>query len=386
MVGKPGEAPPKKAVKGGRHADPEALAERLARLPALGRLRESLAGERAFLVGGAVRDVLLGLDHPDLDVAVDGDVAAVARRLGAQPLLHERFRTATVEVDDVRIDLAATRAERYPRPGALPEVERAALERDLRRRDFTVNAMAVPLQGESRLIDPHGGLADLRAGLLRVLHDESFSDDPTRALRAARYAARFRFELEPRTAELLAGADLGTVSDERVQAELRRTAAETTAPEAFTLLARWGLAGIDSGAGARIGVARDVLARPGWKDLLDPAAAAYALAVPDPALEAGAVRLSAASPERPSAGAKLAAGRSPQELVMARVAGAAWLDDYVRDWRHVRLEITGEDVIAAGVPEGPAVGRALAAALAAKLDGEAAGREAELRAALAAAS
>ena len=366
--------------------DPGVIAERLSLLPGVATLRAALTGERAYLVGGAVRDLLLGAEHPDLDVAVEGDAPALARRLGADPLAHERFATATVDLDGVRIDLASTRSERYEQPGTLPVVAPASLERDLARRDFTVNAMAVPLAGEPQLIDPHVGLDDLRAGVLSVLHPASFTDDPTRALRAARYVARLGFEIEPATFELLTAADLETVSRERVVAELRRIAAEDTAPDAFSLLARWGLAGIDVGVGARLEALRGVLAQPGWADIVEPAEAIYSVGVPDPELEAGALRLSSVSPDRPSQGVALARGRSPVELAAARVAGARWLDDYVRDWRHVHLEINGADLMAAGVSEGPAIGRGLAAALAAKLDGDVNGRDDELRVALAAAS
>lgn len=383
MVGKP---PPVTFMSPFREdIDPSQIADRLARLPGVASLREALAGQRAYLVGGAVRDLLLGASHPDLDVAIEGDAPEVARRLGANPVAHERFATATVDLDGVRVDLASTRAERYPSPGALPEVEPAPLERDLARRDFTVNAMAVPLAGDPRLIDPHDGLEDLRLGLLSVLHPNSFVDDPTRALRAARYAARLGFEIEPATFQLLGAADLGTVSDDRVEAELRRIAREESAPAAFELLAQWGLAGIDRGVGARLTALQGILAQPGWTEMVDAADAVYSLGVPDPQLEAGALRLSSATPRRPSEGVALARGRLPSELIAARVAGAAWLDDYVNEWRHVKLEIDGADLMAAGVAEGPAVGRGLAAALAAKLDGDVDGREDELRVAFAAA-
>jgi tRNA nucleotidyltransferase (CCA-adding enzyme) len=383
MVGKP---PPVTFMSAFREdIDPSQIPDRLATLPGVAGLREALAGERAYLVGGAVRDLLLGASHPDLDVAIEGDAPEVARRLGANPVAHERFATATVDLDGVRIDLASTRTERYPHPGALPEIEPATLERDLERRDFTVNAMAVPLAGASELIDPHEGLEDLRAGQLSVLHPNSFVDDPTRALRAARYAARLGFGIEPATFQLLGAADLEMVSSERVEAELRRISREESAPAAFELLAQWGLAGIDRGVGARLTALQGILARPEWAELVDAPDAVYSIGVPEPQLEAGALRLSSAAPGRPSEGVALARGRAPSELVAARVAGAAWLDDYVRDWRHVKLEIDGADLMAAGVAEGPAVGRGLAAALDAKLDGGVAGREDELRVALAAA-
>ena len=136
------------------------------------------------------------------------------------------FLTGRLEQGNAKIDIAQTRTESYPAPGALPEVRPASIADDLARRDFTVNAMAFPLSEDRQLLDPHGGLDDLRAGLLRVLHDGSFIDDPTRALRAARYAARFGFEPEPQTARLLRGADLSTVSEDRIDNELRRIAAE----------------------------------------------------------------------------------------------------------------------------------------------------------------
>ena len=371
--------PDRKAVDAGL------IAQRIDLLPGIAAVRAALGGERAYLVGGAVRDLLLGGEHPDLDIAVEGDAAAVATRLGGEAREHERFATASTEVDGVRLDLASTRTETYEHPGALPVVEPASIDRDLARRDFTVNAMAVPLAGEPRLLDPHGGVEDLRAGLLRVLHDRSFTDDPTRALRAARYAARLGLELEPRTAKLLVATDLQTVSEDRVRAELRRIAAELDPAPALELLAEWGLAAISSGAPARVSAVLEVLRQPGWSGVVDPVEAAYRTATPDSELEMAAVRLSSARPAKPSEAVRLARGRSPLELLVARVAGGRWLDDYMTAWRDVELEIDGEDLLAAGVPEGRAIGRGLSAALEAKLDGEAGGREDELRIALSAA-
>src|SRR5581483_7318244 len=183
--------------------DPSLLPERLGELAGLDRVREAAAGLAAYLVGGSVRDLLLGRERADIDVAVEGDaIDELAERLGGAARTHERFATATVRTDGLEIDLAATRAEAYPRPGALPEISPAPLRDDLARRDFTINAMAVPLASPSDLVDPHGGLGALERGELRVLHDRSFVDDPTRALRAARYMSRYGFTLEPSTAEL----------------------------------------------------------------------------------------------------------------------------------------------------------------------------------------
>ncbi len=171
--------------------------------PELAAIRERSAGQPVYLVGGAVRDLLLGHGRVDIDLVVEGDAAGLAARLGADVVEHERFATAKARLDGHEVDIASARNEVYLHPGALPEVEPSSLGDDLARRDFTINAMAIPLGREPILIDPHGGRDDLAAGLLRVLHPRSFADDPTRALRAARYAARFGFALEAETAELL---------------------------------------------------------------------------------------------------------------------------------------------------------------------------------------
>ena len=152
---------------------------------------------QAYLVGGPVRDRLLGAPTADLDVTVVGDALAVAKRVAAdiqgRLTVHQRFGTATVTAGSLTIDLVTARRETYNSPGALPDVEPGGIADDLARRDFTINAMALPLLASiGDPVDPHRGRADLEAGLIRVLHPESFRDDPTRILRAVRYAARFR--------------------------------------------------------------------------------------------------------------------------------------------------------------------------------------------------
>jgi tRNA nucleotidyltransferase (CCA-adding enzyme) len=351
--------------------------------PELEAVRDAAGGEAVYLVGGAVRDLLLGRGRADLDLVVVGDAAALAARLGADPVEHERFATAKVEVDGHEVDIAMARAESYPHPGALPEVAPAAdVETDLARRDFTINAMALPLHGELELIDPHGGRADLETGSLRVLHGRSFEDDPTRALRAARYAARFGFDPEPETAALLRAADLGTVSADRRRAELLRLAAEVEASRGFELLARWGLIEPRADGVGLAAVVADLLTAPPWRGVAPRAPTILAAVLGPPG---GEEELAAAQPERPSQAVELVRGRDPVELTLARALGAEWLDRYLTEWRGVGLEIDGEDLIAAGVPQGPRVGRGLAAALRGKLDGELSGREDELAAALAAA-
>jgi tRNA nucleotidyltransferase (CCA-adding enzyme) len=371
-------------------ADPAHLRERLSTLHGVDRIRDAAGELPTYLVGGAVRDLLLGRERADLDVVVEGDAAALAGRLGGDTVSHERFGTAKMTLDGVELDLASARAESYPRPGALPEVRLAGLEQDLARRDFTINAMAVPLHREPALIDPHGGRDDLERGIIRVLHPRSFVDDPTRALRAARYAARFGFGVEPDTERLAREADLTTVSEDRAEAELVRLSAEPEARKGFELLDAWGLVTLPEGCGDLIDAVADLLQRPPWTGVADRALAVHAAATGRAPGAAGRLRdllasareLASASPGRPSEAVELARGRGGIELALARALGAEWLDRYVSEWRDVGLEITGEDLLAAGVSQGPALGRGLDAALRRKLDGEISGREEELRAAL----
>ena len=189
-------------------------------------------GERAFLVGGSVRDLFLDRDHDDLDIVVEGDGLAVAQALSrsvdGELTRHHAFQTATVSTPGgLRVDVATARSEQYPRPGQLPQVVPGSLAEDLERRDFTINTMAIDLgPGEvGALIDPLGGIADLRADLIRVMHSRSFADDPTRVLRAIRFALRFGSEIETDThawlRQAVAGGYLADVSGDRVRKEIR---------------------------------------------------------------------------------------------------------------------------------------------------------------------
>jgi tRNA nucleotidyltransferase (CCA-adding enzyme) len=398
------------------------LLTRLRAQPRAARLLDALAGvEGAHLVGGAVRDVLLGGEAVDLDVVVEGDAAAAAHtaadRLGGRVREHERFGTATVEADDLAFDVARARRERYPAPGVLPEVEPASLEEDLVRRDFTVNALAValgpPAPGALRAAPQ--SREDLEARRLRVFHDASFRDDPTRLLRLVRYATRLRFAIEPRTEELaraaVAAGAPATVSGGRIGDELRLVLRE---PEPNTALRLAGELGLDRALHPAFAPdpeaaerARALLPPDGREDLVILAAACRAFerealsawldelefpagerdVVLAAALGAASLgsRLTAAG--RPSEIANGAGGQSPEAVALAAAVvpeavdpARRWLDEL----RHLTLEIDGEDVLAAGVPEGPEIGRALDGALARKLDGEVVGRDAELAAALAA--
>ena len=370
-------------MPGSTDIDPGRLREQVESLAAIDQLRQIADRVSAYLVGGVVRDLLLGREVTDLDVAIEGGPDALNDLPGFGLEREGLFLTGRLEQNDAKIDIAQTRAESYPAPGALPEVRPASISEDLARRDFTVNAMAFPLSGDRQLLDPHGGLDDLRAGLLRVLHDGSFIDDPTRALRAARYAARFGFELEPETARLLRETDLSTVSEDRIDNELRRIAGEVDPAAALGLIAEWGvMPSLDPQAPERVAEVTRLASAPPWSEWVDrELAVMLAIVRPLPQIR----ELAAATPERPSEAARLAAAWDPAQLLVARAIGAEWLDRYAAEWRHVGLEITGADLLAEGVPEGPDLGRGLEAALSGKLDGEISGRDEELRIALAAA-
>jgi tRNA nucleotidyltransferase (CCA-adding enzyme) len=229
------------------------------------------SGIGVYLVGGFVRDLLL--DHPnlDLDIAVEDDAIALAtavavrladaavtspnsklradaiRPYGNSKLLHPQFGTATVQQDapPMQLDFATTRQETYAQPAALPTVSFVAdIATDLRRRDFTINALAIRL-ADYTLVDPYGGLADLSAGLIRVLHPASFFDDPTRIFRAVRYEQRLGFAIEPATLSLLRDAVsddfIDRLSPDRVRHELEKIWREERAPAMLTRLAELGI-------------------------------------------------------------------------------------------------------------------------------------------------
>ena len=190
-------------------------------------------GEYAYLVGGRVRDLLLGRDSVDIDIVVVGDGMAVAqalsRRCHGKLTRFHSFGTARVELSDGRIvDLASARSERYAHPGELPQVQRGTLAEDLSRRDFSINAMAIPLGPDEtvELIDDFGGRADLAAGLVRILHGRSFADDATRMLRAIRFQVRFSYQLSDGTArafaEAVRGGFLNSISGDRLRRELQK--------------------------------------------------------------------------------------------------------------------------------------------------------------------
>ncbi len=182
-------------------------------------------GQSLYLVGGVVRDLLLGRSNHDLDLVVEGDAIDLAAQLteitGGKVTVHSRFRTATLKWDGWSADIVTARSETYKKPGALPGVAPGSIDTDLFRRDFTVNTLAVELDPAhwGELIDPYDGREDLKKGLIRILHEESFIDDATRIWRAIRYEQRLDFRLEPDTLRLLEqNTDmLDTISGDRIR-------------------------------------------------------------------------------------------------------------------------------------------------------------------------
>jgi tRNA nucleotidyltransferase (CCA-adding enzyme) len=396
------------------------LRERVRRLTGMERLLPALEGlPPAYLVGGAVRDLLRGARAVDLDIAVEGDARSVARalaeRLGGEAREHERFGTATVRADDLMFDLATTRTERYPEPGALPVVSAASLSDDLRRRDFTVNAMAVALGGDDlgHLYDPCGGLQDLAAGTIRILHASSFLDDPTRLLRAVRYETRLGFRMDEDTESAaraaIAEEAMSTVSGARVRDELMDLLAEPDVPVGIERMRELGLdraldpaldpdpelvASASLGAAA-LGADRALAALAALcasaPEELDLWLAGLHLdardrdAVSRAARVAG--RLARKLREREHTPSELRAlldGEPPETLALALAlrAPSEPVLRWVTELSRVRLEIGGDDLLAAGIPEGPAIGRALEETLRRKLDGLVRGHDDELATAL----
>jgi tRNA nucleotidyltransferase (CCA-adding enzyme) len=392
---------------------------------------QTAAGETpAYAVGGPVRDLYRGDPHRDADVAVEGDAVAVARRVataisGARLTVHSAFGTAVIVAPGgVRVDIAATRSERYAAPAALPEVAPATIAEDLRRRDFTVNALAAALGGArfGEVLDPCDGRADLAAGLIRVLHPASFRDDPTRLYRAVRYSARLGYALEPETEALahaaVAAGMVDLLSGARLRAELVALLRESTATvaaalpaaDALGLLAAVdpALAG-DAAARAERVIRLDdlrgrlgILATP-WRGRL----AALAVGAGDAAVARIAERLrldrrsatvvAAAATAPARLGARLAAASSPADvaealdrqpieaaLVVVADAGpgARAAEHYLDHLRGIRLEIDGavlRDEL--GLAQSPRVGEVLAELLRRKRNGQLADRGSELAAA-----
>lgn len=409
----------------------------------------TLAGEAAselgyalYVVGGLVRDLLLGLPNLDLDLVVEGNAMALAERLreryGGRLVTHTRFGTAKwtvapgprLSVDrTLALDFVTARTEFYEHPAALPQVEASSLRHDLYRRDFTINTMAICLNKArlGELIDFYGGQADLGNRLIRVLHNLSFVDDATRLLRAARLAERLGFTIETRTAALIPGGlnALDRVSGDRLRHELSLAFQEAAPERIIRLLDSLGVLRRLHPALAYSPWLADRYAElrrrlPQWRswqwgnggrggDEQTATSASYmailAYSLADSDLlallerlniggEAGFILrqvwdLRQRSPElagaaRPSQVYDLLQAYPIEAIVVVQLAEAdrrlhGAISSYVETLRHVRCEINGEDLRALGLPPGPLYGHMLRKIMAARLDGEVSSRVAEER-------
>jgi len=394
----------------------------------IGRLADE-AGLRAHVVGGFVRDMLLGVPNLDVDIVIEGDGLSfamdVAQRLDRRVRVHHRFGTAVlVWSRSLHIDITSARTEYYQRPGALPTVERSSLRQDLFRRDFSINAMAASINPESygQIADPFGGLRDLEHGVVRTLHSLSFVEDPTRVLRAARFEERFRFAIDPSTEALLRQAVemgmLDEVSGARMREELLDIVDEEHVAAALERL-------------RELGVLEHLL--PERTDmtlaLADLAAVEEAYAGSAPAFERPPRRRTALMTALAARAGRLSADRwcrwlrfgreygepivvtaDRQDALNARLRDRRgmrasrlyfllealpaetllylWatgdeavrrrVEEYVRVLAPTRPAISGADLIALGLEPGPVYSAILAQARADRLDARAVGREAEL--------
>lgn len=365
----------------GMEPDLEALEEFVTGDPRLKAIKSAAGGVPVFLVGGSVRDALLGHTPHDLDVAVEGELDDLVKALGPASREYPRFMTARLELEQGPVDLARTRSESYARPGALPDVEPASLGEDLARRDFTFNAIAVPLLEPQEVIDPFGGIGALAEGRLTLLREDSLLEDPTRALRGARYAARFGFHPDQEMSRQLEDVDLGEISDDRLWAEIQRFAFESDPALALSIAREWGLIDTPSSVIKIIAAAQGLLQEEPWGGFVEMSAVLDALLDPD----AGASGLPAEPPPRRIDQYDLIARTSPAGLLIARAEGRRWLDWWPTEGRDARLEIDGDSLVEAGVEPGPAVGAGLRAALAEVLERGIVDRSQQMETALSAA-
>jgi tRNA nucleotidyltransferase (CCA-adding enzyme) len=377
----------------------------------LSRVAEQSAalGFPCYLVGGFARDLLLGRPVHDLDVIVEGDAIRLGRALvkehGGNLTPHAPFHTAIWHLpdSDETLDLITARSETYEFPGALPTVTPSTIAEDLRRRDFTINAMAIRVDGDhfGELLDPLDGQADLQRGWIRALHPRSFVDDPTRILRAIRYEGRYEFEIEPATLKWIDAEALGVLSSlsgERLRHELDLILAEENAAAMLLHADSLGvlhaihpaLPRFDSTRASLLGQLPSAdlnlpcdcvtlgfllwLADVPAEDL---AALSRRLDFTSELSEAliGASRLKRQLPElltaSPSAWT-FALEKFPPLSVYAvgLVTREAALTTYLTTWRHVKPHTTGEDLKSLGLPPGPKYKEILSRLRAAWLDGE----------------
>ena len=345
----------------------------------------NLSPGKIYLVGGSVRDSLLGRAGNDIDLTVVGDASKVAREFaqatGGECTLHERFGTATVRVGPASIDFITARSETYPTPGALPVVRPGTLENDLARRDFSINAMALSLDDDA-LFDHQDGRMDLDNGVIRTLHPHSFYDDPTRIFRAVRYEQRLGFKMDELTEFQLTCAvgnqALDHVSGNRVRREIEKAAEEENPLPIFRRM-------------SDLGIFQAI--HPRWQPDLEkipedwcPEGLGWMVLTTwdcEPDLLEGIVKRLNMPKEQAKAmrgGAETHQGllqlkddATPAEVcllldpageILERLdlgKAVPWaqgaIAKYLSEWRHVRPELGGRDLVRMGIPQGPEMAR-----------------------------
>ena len=366
-------------------------------------------GAEPYLVGGLVRDLIMGAPaSSDLDmtlVGASGDTFNdIANRVSGELTKRSQFNTVALRVGGHDFDMIMARAESYPTPGSLPVVQPGTLDEDLARRDFSVNAMAVSLTEATwgKLHDPQGGLADLRARTLRILYPDSFRDDATRILRAARYASRLSLALSLETEDHLLGSVefISKISPARMRDELERVFLESQAGGALGLLQEWGaLSAIspaleyEADAWSLYSERTDGLSRHGriavgygilGAGMSVTGCASVAARLMPGARARRALRDSAGLIARIDGGefegaANSAVAEALDALSELGVIGCAIarvgspiggrLEEYLQVHRPLRTMLTGDDIIALGVPQGPEVGEIQRRLRAARQDG-----------------
>lgn len=364
-----------------------------------------------YLVGGFVRDLLLGRPVNDLDIVVEGDAVKLGKilvkKIGGKLTPHAKFHTAiwhlpgTLNLSLDTLDLITARRETYQHAGALPTVNPSTIEDDLRRRDFTINAMAVRLDSDSfgELLDPVGGRADLEKGIVRVLHPRSFIDDPTRILRALRYVGRYTFSLEASTSDLInpeSLAVLSQLSGERLRHELDLILAEKNPVPIISRATDLGILKYMHPALPSFNLNYlDLLDVESILDMpVDRVAMGYMFWLMDLSeneILSIAKRLEFTSDLTRSVWSVSQLKKSLPFLVNSKpsvwtyaleklpmfsiyavylVTGENALFDYVSIWRHVRAHTTGDDLLKRNLTPGPRFGEILSRLRAAWLDGE----------------
>ena len=369
-------------------------------------LMRRLASEKnvpVFLVGGQVRDAVLEISVRDLDFVLVGDAPAlaadIADRLGGQFTVHSRIGTATVYIEGYHVDIVTARKESYSFPGSLPETSPSDLDDDLARRDFSINAMALPLSGNNpKIIDPFGGLKDLSDGLIRVLHSDSFADDPTRMMRAVRYEQRLGFDITVDTllelGQTISRGHISAVSGDRWRQELYRVFWEY---ESVPILIRLMQLGILQGIHPALTDARAVNKLLGQSEIpsshlisalvanmnsVDGDSLSQRLNMPSDltrivrdTITLGGLKSSISAPDvKISEICRILDALEPGAIeATVRFTSEPLLSErlirYLREWRQLRGFLTGDDLLDMGIPSGPRIGKILRELRSALLDG-----------------